>query len=305
MYNLYFLTSTLDDKIYVGISNNPEKRYQQHLTYTIEKKHYNANWIRSTLSKGGEIKMTVAVKNMDKSTAIQLEIKLIEFFKKLDPKRITNTAQGGLGFNHKGIPHSEEHKKSIEMAQPHKVRIPKEVMYDLYVNQGLSKQKIGKIYGCGPTTIDRRLIEYGIPPRTTPNYKISYKLDKERVLDMFLNQRMTILKIAEYFNVGASGIRYLLQREGVDDKLYFVGISFLSGYLRELIFKTGGELITGVFSEFTFTDVTDEFSPQVVTPNNGVEPTANGYSSSYLVLYDTNSFETTTVSQEYKKITLS
>ena len=305
MYNLYFLTSTLDDKIYVGISNNPEKRYQQHLTYTIEKKHYNANWIRSTLSKGGEIKMTVAVKNMDKSTAIQLEIKLIEFFKKLDPKRITNTAQGGLGFNHKGIPHSEEHKKSIEMAQPHKVRIPKEVMYDLYVNQGLSKQKIGKIYGCGPTTIDRRLIEYGIPPRTTPNYKISYKLDKERVLDMFLNQRMTILKIAEYFNVGASGIRYLLQREGVDDKLYFVGISSLSGYLRELIFKTGGELITGVFSEFTFTDVTDEFSPQVVTPNNGVEPTANGYSSSYLVLYDTNSFETTTVSQEYKKITLS
>ena len=91
----------------------------------------------------------------------------------------------------------------------------------------------------------------------------------------------------------------------VDDKLYFVGISSLSGYLRELIFKTGGELITGVFSEFTFTDVTDEFSPQVVTPNNGVEPTANGYSSSYLVLYDTNSFETTTVSQEYKKITLS
>lgn len=91
----------------------------------------------------------------------------------------------------------------------------------------------------------------------------------------------------------------------VDDKLYFVGISSLSGYLRELIFKTGGELITGVFSEFTFTDVTDEFSPQVVTPNNGVEPTANGNSSSYLVLYDTNSFETTTVSQEYEKITLS
>lgn len=216
MYNLYFLTSTLDDKIYVGISNNPEKRYQQHLTYTIEKKHYNANWIRSTLSKGGEIKMTVAVKNMNKSTAIQLEIKLIELFKKLDPKRITNTAQGGLGFNHKGIPHSEEHKKSIEMAQPHKVRIPKEVMYDLYVNKGLSKQKIGKIYGCGPTTIDRRLIEYGIPPRTTPNYKVSYRLDKEKVLDMFLNKRMSILKIAEYFNVGASGIRYLLQREGVD-----------------------------------------------------------------------------------------
>lgn len=91
----------------------------------------------------------------------------------------------------------------------------------------------------------------------------------------------------------------------VDDKLYFVGISSLSGYLRELIFKTGGELITGIFSEFTFTDVTDEFSPQVVNPNNGVEPTANGFPTSYLVLYDTNSFETSTVSQEYEKINLS
>lgn len=90
----------------------------------------------------------------------------------------------------------------------------------------------------------------------------------------------------------------------VDDKLYFVGISSLSGYLRELIFKTGGELITGIFSEFTFTDVTDEFSPQVVNPNNGVEPTANGFPTSYLVLYDTNSFETSTVSQEYEKINL-
>lgn len=91
----------------------------------------------------------------------------------------------------------------------------------------------------------------------------------------------------------------------VDDKLYFVGISSLSGYLRELIFKTGGELITGIFSEFTFTDVTDEFSPQVVNPNNGVEPTANGLSTSYLVLYETNSFETSSVSQEYEKINLS
>jgi hypothetical protein len=33
---------------------------------------------------------------------------------------------------------------------------------------------------------------------------------------MFLNQRMSILKIAEHFNVGFSGVRYLLQREGVD-----------------------------------------------------------------------------------------
>ena len=92
----------------------------------------------------------------------ELEIKLIEMLKKLTPKYITNTAQGGYGFNHKGIPHSEEHKKALEQAQPHKVRLPKDELLDLYVNKKLSKKKIGKIYGCGTTTIDRRLKEYNI-----------------------------------------------------------------------------------------------------------------------------------------------
>jgi predicted GIY-YIG superfamily endonuclease len=215
-YHLYYLKSNLDDKIYIGITNNPDRRYFEHINYTVEKNHYNGNWIRKTLKNGGEIKMVVAVSNISKNTAIELEIKLIKMMKRLSPKSITNTADGGLGFNHKGIPHSEEHKRAIEKAQPHKVRIPEEILYDLYVNQKLSKKKIGEMYGCGATTIDRRLIEYNIKPRTTPNYKVSYKLDKEKVLDMFLNQRMSILKIAEYFNVGVSGVRYLLQREGVD-----------------------------------------------------------------------------------------
>jgi predicted GIY-YIG superfamily endonuclease len=216
MYHLYYLTATTDDRIYIGITNNPDRRYYEHINYTIEKNHYNGNWIRKTLDKGGQIKMNIMLSDLSKRKAIELEIKFIEMFKKITPEKITNTAQGGLGFNHKGIPHSEEHKKSIEMAQPHKVRIPKKDLYDLYVNQKLSKKKIGQIYGCGATTIDRRLLEYGISARTTPNYKVSYKLDKEKVLDMFLNQRVSILKIAEYFNIGQSGIRYLLQREGID-----------------------------------------------------------------------------------------
>lgn len=219
MYYLYYLKSTLDDKIYIGITNNPERRYYEHINYTVEKKHFNGNWIRKTLKRGGEIKMKIALSNLSKKSAIQIEIKMIELLKKLTPKKITNTAQGGLGFNHKGIPHSEEHKRALEKAQPHKVRIPKDILYDLYVNQKLSKKKIGEIYECGATTIDRRLIEYNIKPRTTPNYKISYKINKEEVLDMFLNKRLSILKIAEHFNIGFSGIRYLLQREGVDTSL--------------------------------------------------------------------------------------
>ena len=219
MYNLYYLTSTIDDRIYIGITNNPDRRYYEHINYTIEKNHYNGNWIKKTLKKGGEIKMTIDLSGLSKKVAIQLEIKLISLFKKITPKKVTNIAQGGLGFNHKGIPHSEDHKRSLEAAQPHKVRIPKDVLYDLYVNQKLSKKKIADIYGCGATTIDRRLIEYNIKIRRTPNYKISYKLNKEEILDMYLNKRMSMLEISKKLEIGSSGIRSLLQREGIDTQL--------------------------------------------------------------------------------------
>ena len=216
MYKLYYLTSTIDDRFYIGITNNPKRRYYEHVNYTIEKTYFNGNWIRKTLSSGGELKMKVIVENLSKKLACDLETKLVAFFKKVSPDKITNTADGGMGFNHKGIPHSVEHKRALEQAQPHKVRIPKEVLYDLYVNQKLSKKEIGKIYECGATTIDRRLIEYDIPIRKTTNYKVSYKLDKNEVVDMFLNQKKSILEISKILGVGQSGVRYLLQREKID-----------------------------------------------------------------------------------------
>lgn len=218
MYNLYYLKSTLDQRVYIGITKYPKERHRAHLKYSIQKSHYNGNWIRKTLEKGGEIQMNIVCSGLSPTIAMQLEIKMIAMFRKLKIE-ITNTADGGLGFNHKGIPHSEEHKAALEKAQPHKVRIPKDILYDLYVNQKLSKKKIGEIYECGATTIDRRLIEYNISPRTTPNYKVSYKLDRELVIKMFIEKNMTICDIAQKFGIGHSGIRLLLQREKLDTGL--------------------------------------------------------------------------------------
>jgi len=215
MYNLYLLTSTLDNRYYIGITKNTEQRYNNHLKYTSRKNFYNGYWIRKTLESGGQINMRVVLSDLPKDSAMKLEIYLISLFKKIGIE-ITNTADGGLGFNHKGIPHSEEHKKNLSLAQPHKIRIPKDVLYDLYHNQKLSKRSIGKLYGCGPTSIDRRLVEYGISPRTTKNYKISYKLDKDEVIDLYVNQKVSILQIAKRYNIGVNGIRTLLFRENIE-----------------------------------------------------------------------------------------
>lgn len=215
MYNLYYLKSNLDQRIYIGITKYPERRHKDHLRYSIRESHYNGNWIRKTIERGGEIEMIIILSNLTKEMAIRLEIKMIDLFRRLKIE-ITNTADGGLGFNHKGIPHSEEHKRNIEKSQPHKVRIPKDILYDLYINQNLSKKKIGNIYGCGATTIDRRLNEYKISIRKTENYKVSYNLEKDIVLDMYLNKKIPMLKIAKIYNIGISGIRTFLSREGVN-----------------------------------------------------------------------------------------
>jgi predicted GIY-YIG superfamily endonuclease len=218
MYHLYYLNSNIDDRVYIGITKYPEKRHKDHLRYSIRESHYNGNWIRKTLERGGEIKMNVICSNLTTESAMILEKKMISMFRSLNIE-ITNTADGGLGFNHKGIPHSEEHKKNIELAQPHKVRIPKDILYDLYVNQNLSKKKIGDIYGCGATTIDRRLNEYKIEIRKTKNYKVSYQLSKEEVLNMYLNKKMTIMEISNKFGIGNNGVRTLLKRENIDTGL--------------------------------------------------------------------------------------
>ena len=215
MYNLYYLKSTLDHRVYIGITKYPKERHRAHLKYSIQKSHYNGNWIRKTLDRGGEIEMNIVCSGLSPTIAMQLEIKMIAMFRKLKIE-ITNTADGGLGFNHRGIPHSTAHKIAIEASQPHKVRIPKDILYDLYVNQKLSKKSIGKIYGCGTTTIDRRLKEYNISIRETTNYKISYKLNRIEIVNMFINENMTISEISEKLGIGMSGIRCLLKRENIN-----------------------------------------------------------------------------------------
>ena len=64
MYNLYYLKSNLDNRIYIGITKYPEKRHKDHLRYSIRESHYNGNWIRKTLEKGWSIDMVVLCKNL-------------------------------------------------------------------------------------------------------------------------------------------------------------------------------------------------------------------------------------------------
>jgi len=164
--------------------------------------------------------MDIVFENLSIDLAIEYEKFYIKLCKEMG-KRLTNISEGGLGFNHKGIPHSEKHKENLEKSQPHKIRISKEILYDLYVNKKLSKKSIGKIYGCGPTSIDRRLIEHNITARKTKNYKFSYNLDLNEILEM-LGKNISILKISKKYNIGAGCVRDFLIKNNISTKNKFV-----------------------------------------------------------------------------------
>lgn len=271
-YSLYMLESTIDDKKYIGITNNPENRYKQHTKYGKKYKYYKQNWINSVLSKGGNITMKILLSNLDKEEAVKMEIYMIDLYKKLNFK-LTNTAKGGLGFDHTGVPHSEEHKKNLEKAQPHKIRIPKDVLFDLYINQNLSKKKIAIMYNCGTTSIHRRLIEYNIPIRKTENYKISYKVDQTKVINLYKNTEMSHHDIADEMNVSRNVIRCILLKNNIKAKKH----SKLKGVEKYL----NNEYI----GFYTFKELSDEMKKSEHTLYSYIKSHGKCYGYDWKIIY--------------------
>lgn len=236
MYYLYILRSNLDKNLYIGITNNPKQRLSQHLRLSKRKKFHNANWINKTIKNGGEIKMDIILEKLTTKEAITNEKFYIKTYRELGFK-LTNISDGGLGFSHKGIPHSEEHKRNLEKAQPHKIRIPKEELYDLYVTKKLSKKSIAKIYNCGITSIDRRLIEYNISARKTINYNISKKLDHNEIIKLYTKDNLNVSEISKKCNVGRTPIRKILMDHNI--KITNKGkIKHINKYERDLLVGT-------------------------------------------------------------------
>lgn len=217
MFSLYLLTSNIDDNCYIGITNNIKRRYEQHIKYCKNKRYYNARWINKVIDNNGQIDMKIISDNLSENEAIYYEKLFIKIYKGIGIK-LTNISEGGKGFSHKGVPHSEQHKKNLEKAQPHKIRIPKDILYDLYINKELTKDSIGEMYNCGPNAIHRRLEEYGIPIRTTKNYKISYTLDKDEIFRLYFDEDMTMNQISIKLGIHNNVIRDFLIRNGVKTK---------------------------------------------------------------------------------------
>ncbi|WP_440970908.1 hypothetical protein ACSS6N_09475 [Peribacillus frigoritolerans] len=103
-----------------------------------------------------------------------------------------------------------------------KFHISKEEFIELYLNQGLSTNAISKIYNISPTTVKKRLIEYGIPIRTKgeslrKNFerKLGFTLTSEMIMEK-INEGMFVYQVAEFFGVNRKTITKTLIEDGID-----------------------------------------------------------------------------------------
>jgi len=96
--------------------------------------------------------------------------------------------------------------------------IDTELIIDMYVNQGMSVKKIGKIFDVSTDTISRRLKEKNITikSKAQASREITEKqVDIEKMVDMYVNQRITSIEIGRKLNVACSTVCKKLNELGV------------------------------------------------------------------------------------------
>lgn len=95
-WNVYYLICPYKNIIrYIGISQNPERRIKEHLSSTERMKKenpYKYNWIEKIKRKNLKPKLEIAFSNLSFDQAFLLEETLIQAFKAMNPKDITNIA---------------------------------------------------------------------------------------------------------------------------------------------------------------------------------------------------------------------
>lgn len=134
----------------------------------------------------------------------------------------------------------------------HKVDIEPELLWSLYWGQDLLPREIAKIFGCGRTTVFRRMVEYGIPCKTVGGYHGIYTDfvfdDKQRQIFegcMMGDGGLTLSSKYPYFNYSDNHKEYVVW---IADKLGISDISRIDPmyYFSGAMSPYGYRLITRV-----------------------------------------------------------
>jgi superfamily II DNA or RNA helicase/transposase len=86
---------------------------------------------------------------------------------------------------------------------------------DLYVNKKMSAEAIAKKFGCSSPTITKRLKQNRIELRSVSEEIMGFKLDERKVIDLYVNKKMSAEAIAKKFGCSNTAITNCLKRNDI------------------------------------------------------------------------------------------
>ena len=99
-----------------------------------------------------------------------------------------------------------------------KINIPKDILGDLYENQGLSIAKIALELGCSTTPIHRLLREYQIRIRIISEAKEKFKISKQELKNLYLKQKLSTEQIAQRYDCSHATIVNRMKKYGIKSR---------------------------------------------------------------------------------------
>ena len=128
-----------------------------------------------------------------------------------------------------------------------KPRFSKEQLYDLYVIRKLSTRQIAKMLDIPRSTICYWLKKYNIPTRSVSETNEKFKISKEQLYDLYVNQKLSSTQIAKVFNVSNVTICNKLKKYNILVRSYSEAFHLRQanhcGLTKEAIEWINGELL--------------------------------------------------------------
>lgn len=254
MYKLYYLTSDLDDMLprYIGYTSKTLKlRLKQHIEDWRYKKmnNHKTNWINNVINNNDKILIFLIEETQTLEDALEREKQLIS----LHCGKLVNSTTGGenskvlndsvkekisksLKEHFKTNKHPNSGRKygktSEETKQLLRNKISKykqfsyEELYDLYVTQRLTIAEIVENEKHSRKSLEIQLKRYNLPEERKKLYgqkifkketrkNIDLSFNKEKIINSYLNDKLTIEKLSEIYGVIPQTIRKILEEANV------------------------------------------------------------------------------------------
>jgi transposase len=205
----------VNGKEYVGQAKNIYKRNSGELSSLRNNSFHNIHMQRSWNKHGPDnFSLSILFDNLSVSQLNDYEQMAILLRDMPDPSKGYNISVGGAN-----NVITKEVREKISKTQLNKtggIKPSFDVLEDLYVNQGLTLGVIGDMFNVDLSSIKNWLIEYDIPVRSLSDAMLNKsggtKPSKDELIELYVNQCLTLEVIGNMFNVSNNSIsRWLVE----------------------------------------------------------------------------------------------